>query len=88
VPAKLGLLENWIVAEKYFETTAKSRNQFDFGIGEAISDLVRQTGGARLVVSNHAIFDTDLLHWLSRSLLVGRGVLLHQLKGFRSAYLL
>jgi hypothetical protein len=60
VPAKLGLLEDWLIFEQYLEASAARRHHFDFRVGEALSDLVRQTGGSWLIVSNHAVFDTDL----------------------------
>ena len=56
---KLGLPENRIVTEKYFEPAAESRSHLDFGVGKTASDFVRQTGGTWLVVSNHAVFDSD-----------------------------
>jgi len=57
---KLGLPENRVVAEKYFEAATESRGHLDFGVGKAAFDFVRQTGGAWLIVSNHAVFDRDL----------------------------
>ena len=63
---KLGLPENWIVTKKYFEAATESRSHLDFGVGEAASDFVRQTGGTWLIVSNHAVFDNDLHGWSRR----------------------
>jgi hypothetical protein len=63
---KLGLPENRIVTEKYFEAATESRSHLDFGVGIAASDFVRQTGGSWLIVSNHAVFDNDLHGSLSR----------------------
>ena len=63
---ELGLPENRIITEKHFEAAAESRSHLDFGVGKAASDFVRQTGGAWLIVSNHAVFDRDLHALLSR----------------------
>jgi hypothetical protein len=44
----------------YLEPTSLRRNQVDVRCREALANLGRQTGGARLVVSDDAVFDADL----------------------------
>lgn len=63
---KLGLPEDRIVTEKHFEAATEGRSHLDFGVGKAACDFVRQTGGPWLIVSDHAVFDSDLHGSLSR----------------------
>jgi hypothetical protein len=60
MPAQLGFLEDWLAIHQHFESTSPRRDHLDLRAGEALLDLRRQTGGARLVVSNDAVFDADL----------------------------
>jgi hypothetical protein len=43
-----------------FESSSAGRNHLEFGSRVKISELSRQTGGSGLVVSNCAIFDSDI----------------------------
>jgi hypothetical protein len=46
--------------------------------GETVANLSRQTGGARLVVSNGAVFDADLQLPVLRGSLLRRRVFIYQ----------
>jgi hypothetical protein len=41
------------------EPAASRRNHLKLGVGKALLNLSRQTGGSRFVVSNDAVFDGD-----------------------------
>jgi hypothetical protein len=45
-----------------FKCTTRTLHQLDFGVRVFLSDLSRQTGGPRLVVSSHAVLNSDLHH--------------------------
>jgi hypothetical protein len=62
VPLQDRLLEDRRSIAHDLESAATRGDQPDVGIGEPLSDLRRQTGGAGLVVSNGAVLDRDL-HW-------------------------
>src|SRR6059058_2995814 len=86
MPAEFGLLEDRLILKEDFEASTARGNHFDLGVGEAFFDLVRQTGGSWLIVSNHAVFNTDLHRCGMWSALLGRGrILLGQLKCLRSS---
>ena len=55
-----GLLrEHQVAVHCHLEDSAGGRHQPDFGVGELLLQLSRQTGGSGLVVSDDAVFDDD-----------------------------
>lgn len=60
VTPQLGLFEDRPVIDHHFESSLSRRNHGDIGVGPALSELSRQTGGSWLVVSECAVFDRDL----------------------------
>jgi hypothetical protein len=60
VPPEPRFLEYGLSVGDHLETSSPRRDHLQLGVGEALPDLSRQTGGSRLVVSNDAIFDADL----------------------------
>jgi hypothetical protein len=60
VPTELGLLEHRLSVGDHLESAASRRGHLQLGVGEALTNLSRQTGGSRLVVSDDAVLDADL----------------------------
>jgi len=58
--ASLGLLgENAATVDLDLEDAARRLDQLHVGVGVGLANFGRQTGGARLVVSDDAVFDRD-----------------------------
>jgi len=53
--------EDGLSIQVHFENSTRAFDQLRLD-AETISDVVRQTGGSRMVVSNHAVFDRDGRH--------------------------
>jgi hypothetical protein len=51
--------EDHLTIQGHFEGPAGRFDQTNLRIRVGFSDLSRQTGGSRLVVSNYAVFDLD-----------------------------
>jgi len=51
------LREHELAVHRHLEDPSRRLGQADLGLGEGLTDLRRQTGGARLVVSDDAVFD-------------------------------
>jgi hypothetical protein len=60
VSSDLRLLEDGLAIADDFETPALRRNESDLRIGKAATNFRRQTGSARFVASNSAVFDADV----------------------------
>jgi hypothetical protein len=59
VPPELLFREDELAVYHDLEYAAGRLNQQDLGIGKRATQLGRQTGGPRFVVSNDAVFDRD-----------------------------
>jgi hypothetical protein len=60
VAAGFRFFEDRSTIHQDLESSAARRNQLEFGGRVEISELSRQTGSSRLVVSNRAVFDSDI----------------------------
>jgi len=60
VPVKLRFLKNWYTVRHDFEPPAPRGDQLDVCGGPSVPELSRQTGGSWLVISEGAVFDSDL----------------------------
>jgi len=60
--AAFALGEDRLTIEMYFEDTISTLDQLGLD-AESLLQAVRQTGGARAVVSNHAVFDRQSAHY-------------------------
>jgi hypothetical protein len=52
--------EDWPAVANDFEPAAPRLDQFYICFGKALTNLSRQTGGSRFVVSNDAVFYADI----------------------------
>jgi hypothetical protein len=59
VTAGLRFLENRVPVAHHLEPSATRRHELDLRLREPLTNLGRQTGGPRFVVSHRAVFDRD-----------------------------
>lgn len=77
VPTNLFLRKDQLTVQRHIEGPPRGFDQGDLSVGKLFAELRRQTGGAGLIVSHHAVGDTDLHGWPRFRLPSGRILVCH-----------